>query len=247
MEMGAYFISRMPSNVKIYLNSDDKEELDLAMHIDRKCKGYDVIDITVFIGAQERLPVRLVAYRMPEDIINKRLREANKRAKDTGRDMSKPKRELLRFTILITNVPKDMLDATVIGTVYRLRWEIELVFKMWKQELKVSVLKGVDKNRIEGLLWGRLCFVLLLSLINSWLMDIAWARYGRELSPTKLIRYLMGKSRLLLALETDQLEKLLTHIVRDILKRLLKDKRKRKTMLGKVITLEPYHDLSLAV
>src|SRR5207302_5704287 len=137
----AYFLTRLPSHVKIYLNPTDENPVDLAKHLSQR-EHLPVIDIKVWAG-NKRLPVRLVAYKVPKEVLNQRLRRAHKGAKEMGRVLSKAKLDLLQFSLFITNVPEDMLSAEIIGTVYRLRWEIELIFKQWKSLLKIDILRGI--------------------------------------------------------------------------------------------------------
>lgn len=67
--------------------------------------------------------------------------------------MSKGKEFGINYSAFITNVPIEILSAEIIGTIYQLRWEIELIFKQWKSQLKMNVLEGINHNRIECLIW----------------------------------------------------------------------------------------------
>ena len=236
----AFYLSRMLSHVKVFLNLDEKEPIDLANHFHKHYRKQQVIDITVYIGA-EKLKTRLVAYRMPKDEINKRLREANKRARATGRTLSHAKKTLLKFSLFITNAPCERLSTNIIGTVYRLRWEIELIFKQWKSLLKIDVLKGINKHRIECLMWGRLCMVLLVSMICGHFMNLANRLCSSEMSSDKLIKYLMRDSKLFNAMARYQMDELLNEAVEDMPRRFLKNKRSRTTARERVTNLETYY------
>lgn len=241
IEQDAYFLTRLPSNVKVYLNFDDKMPVDLARHFDKKYENCPVIDMTVWIG-DERIPVRLVAYRIPQEITNQRLRKAHKGAKEMGRTLSKAKINLMRFSIFVTNIPEQMITPEMIGTIYRLRWEIELIFKQWKSLLKIDVLKGTNRYRVECLIWSRLCMVMIVAFITARYMNMANKLCSGELSPTKLINYLTRDGSLCEAIRNNNIEKFEMEMEKDMKNRLLKDQRLRPTMRERVSCSWGYYE-----
>lgn len=240
----AFFLTRFPSHVTVYLNEEDEKPIDLALHLNKYYKNSAAIDIKVFVGA-ERLPVRLIAYRVPKSIRNERLRKARKGAKEMGRTLSQAKLNLLQFSLFITNIPEDWISHEVIGTLYRLRWEIELIFKQWKSILKIDVLKGISPYRVKALIWGRLCTAVLLATITSTFMNFAKKYCTAELSPTKVIEYLIRNGKLCEAVIQCKIEMLEKEMVQDLQKRLLKNKRSRITMREKIINLETYYEMGV--
>lgn len=240
-EIGAYFLSRFPPHVKVYLNRDDEKPVDLATHLNKYYSYQSAIELNVWIS-DERLPVRLVAYRVPKDVVAERKRKAKKRAKEMKRTLSKEKLAQMEFSLFVTNIPAKMLSLDVIGTVYRLRWEIELLFKTWKSCLKIDVLKGVCEERIKCLIWSRLCMAILVAYISAKFLNLAKRLCEGELSPVKLIRYLLRNGTLCRAVATQTLVKLEQIMVKDMPRRFMKDKRGRTTMREKVIALETYYE-----
>jgi hypothetical protein len=239
-ENDAYYLTRLPPHLKVYLHVNDTMPVDLAKYVDKYFPNQSVSDIAVYVG-DERLPTRLIVYRMPEDVVRERLRKAHKRAKDTKRVLSDAKRTLLRFSLFITNAPGELLPPKIVGTVYRLRWEIELIFKQWKSLLKIDILRGISRYRIECLLWGRLCMVVIVALMTGNFMSLAGGSCCPELSPVKLIGYLMMESRLSRAVGAYRVEDLLEEIMEVMSKRLLKDRRERTTMRERIVGLEAYY------
>lgn len=230
---GAYFLSRLLPNVKVYLNQNDIKPVDLAKYVSKKCKKISFIDLEVFLG-DLKVPARLVIFRAPKEVVVVRLTNAKKRIRDTGRVMSKGKKFSMDFSAFVTNVSVDMLAAEMIGTVYQLRWEIELIFKQWKSQLKMDVLEGVHHNRIECLIWGRLCMVLLLALISQEFGKVA-EQLGRELSIVKLIKYVMRANEFVIAVQNNKIEKYMDDMTKDLIRMLCKNKRTRKTMRKRVV------------
>ena len=54
-----------------------------------------------------------------------------------------------------------MLKAADIIQLYRLRWQIELVFKTWKSLLCIHKVKAVKKDRLECQLLARFIWILM--------------------------------------------------------------------------------------
>jgi hypothetical protein len=235
----AYFLSRFLPHVKVYLNRGDTQAIDLSRYLDKWSKKGPV-DVKVYIS-QAQLEVRLVAYRVPSQVVAERLRNAHKRARSSGRTLSKEKRRLMQFTIFITNIPEEMISTEAIGTLYRLRWEIELIFKNWKSDLRIDVLAGTRFYRIKTLLWSRLCMVVILAYIETGFQSIARQLGEIELSASKLIRYLKRNGTLCKAVQIKELNALEQRMIADMSRRLLKDKRTRKTMRQKASDSESYY------
>lgn len=241
-EIGGYFITRLPSHIKIYLNFEDKVPLDLPRYLDKHYKYSSEIDLKVLVG-DERLPVRLIAYRVPKDVLNERLRKANKGAKEMGRVLSRSKLDRMKFSIFITNIPEEWVSAEFIGTVYRLRWEMELIFKHWKHLLHIDILEGISIYRTEVLIWSRLCTTVLVAYVSAIFMNLANSYCQGELSPVKLIEYLMRNGKLCEAVKLNRIEEFEQEMLLDLGRRLMKNRRSRKTMRERIIDLEPYYEL----
>lgn len=66
-----------------------------------------------------------------------------------------------RFLILVTNVPRAILTAKRLTWVYRLRWQIELMFKEWKSHANLHEFVSRKAPLVEGLIWASLCAAAL--------------------------------------------------------------------------------------
>ncbi len=242
----AWYLSRLSKGVEVYLEADAQAPaLVLVEHLDRYYPDDSVIDLPVYLG-HERVPSRLLAYRLPDTVVQERRRKALEEARKKGRALSQEYLEWLSFGFYITNVSQQVWPAKVVGTVYRLRWQVELTFRHWKSLLKVNVLKGTRPERIKCLIYGRLITIIMLAIISSYASWYAEDYLHRELSLPKLINWLKRKDRLVKAMHEGTLEALLRHLRRAIPTLLCKQKRKRRTSRQLIEEYGPYMEDALA-
>lgn len=232
-EKGSYYLSRLPSNVLVYLKAEDQEPVDLDSFILKKMKKNKPLDLNVFIGAN-KMPTRLVIYKLPKKVAQQIAEAEIKKSKGRSRQTSSSKTSLMKYGIFITNADQTIMPAEIVGTIYRIRWNIELIFKQWKSQLKIQYIKGTNENRVHTLIYGRLILILFLSVLMQWAMERARKLYGKELSFVKLLDYLNRGERLAKALRTGELDKLLKQLLKDMPRRLCKDTRCRLTLRERV-------------
>jgi hypothetical protein len=119
--------------------------------------------------------------------------------------------------------------AEVVATVYRIRWQIELLFKQWKSLLHLHVLKGTRPERLRCLLYGRLITITMLMRVCSSAAWYASAVLGRAVSFPKLLLWLKRQGRFAHAVQADTMEMLYADLRQALEPLLCKQKRKRQT------------------
>jgi len=72
------------------------------------------------------------------------------------------------WTWLLTNLPHAMVDAEAVGQLYRLRWQIELLFKDWKSYANLHAFQTQHASIAEGFIWASLCAALLKRSLVHW-------------------------------------------------------------------------------
>jgi len=140
VEAGAYFFSRLNHQTTIFdADTGGLQPLELAafLHTVESNRA----EKALFLGAKERVASRLVAYRLPEPIVNARRRIAKKNAKKKGYTPSQAHLALLAWNLFITNVPRTIWKTETVGKVYPIRWQVELIFKSWKSYLHLASIK----------------------------------------------------------------------------------------------------------
>lgn len=220
----AFYLSRLDPKVKVYLDPAG-DAIALGEYLSERYPDQSVIDLEVYLG-QDRLPCRLIAYRLPEELVNRRRQQASATARKKGRTPSKLYLANLTFGGYITNVGRDVWNPEVVATIYRLRWQIELTFKNWKSLAQIHVLKGKRPERC--LVYGCLIALLLVNRIYAYAAWVAQTTLHREVSEYKLIRWMKRRNRLAHAIHTGSFPALLGHL-KERLKTCCKQKRTRKT------------------
>jgi len=59
-----------------------------------------------------------------------------------------------KFRYLLTNLPRRAYSSEKVGLAYRLRWQIELLFKEWKSYANLHVFATGKSEIAEGLIWA---------------------------------------------------------------------------------------------
>jgi hypothetical protein len=194
-QAGVFWLSRLQFATSVF--TPDGTPLSLLSWLDKQ--SGPVVDIPILLGSERRLPCRLVAWRVPQEVASRRRQKliAESRAKD-GRTPTAERLAWCDWTILVTNVPPEMLTAKELAVLYRARWQIELLFKRWKSQGLVAELTGSTVPRQMVRLWAR----LLAVLIQHWLLvSSTWgdARY----SLAKVCRAIRRHAMLLAAALSD--------------------------------------------
>jgi hypothetical protein len=229
-EQQAYFLSRLSKGVHVFLGANDEAPaLALTDHLLQHFPDHTIVDLDVYVGQEDRLPCRLVAYRLPDKVVAQRRRSAYAVAQKKGRTPTKAYLQWLQYGWYITNVRQAVWAAEVVGTVYGVRWQIELTFKHWKSLLQIHILKGTRPERIKCLLYGRLITIVILNMLSAYASWYAADHLQREISLHKLINWMKRKCRLSTVIRTGNLDTLLSNLISDIPKMLCKQKRNRKT------------------
>jgi hypothetical protein len=158
---GVYWLSRVKTNCVVYYHD---KRWDLLSLLGKCCK--DRMDIQILLGADERVPCRLVAVRVSDDVARLRRCKLISEAKAKGKPVSDKALKLASWVILGCNIPHEMLSLDEAFVLMRTRWQIELIFKLWKSH------GCIDEWRTENP-WRILCEVyakLIVMLIQHWIL-----------------------------------------------------------------------------
>jgi hypothetical protein len=193
---GAFFLSRLSSKTNVYeMKKEELQKLDYkVLYYKMKRNKLSRVYKDVLIGAQAKIPVRLVIERMPDDIYEKRMRKIRKIHQKKGYQTSEEYKFMSRFNLFITNVPKATLPDEVVPFLYRIRWQIELIFKIWKSVIGIHHTRKMKYKR-----WLCMLHFKLLLMIVNWNIIMTQRNYyykekGKLLSLNKCFKTLFDNS-----------------------------------------------------
>jgi hypothetical protein len=132
----------------------------------------------VQVGASERLPMRLLLLRVPKAVADQRREDLLADAKRRQQIISEETLRLADWTILITDVPAKRLRFEEALVLLRERWQMELLYKLWKQHGQVDEWRTSNPWRVLCELYAK----LIGALLQQWLIVLfAWQDPQRSL------------------------------------------------------------------
>ena len=233
---GEYFLSRLQFGTSIVLLEDpDGDSVELLRWLAKQPSRF--VDRPILLGKGQRLACRLIAWRLPKEQANRRRQKL--RVDMLSRKGKEPSAERLAWcdwTILMTNVPIEMMCPEEAVVLYRSRWQVELLFKRWKSQDLVAVLRGSTVVRQMVGVWSR----LLAALVQHWLViGTVWG------DPTKSLNKVSEAIRAFVARLAAALQRLadLQRVLGDFATLTIKTCRRDKR--SKPGTFELLNDMSL--
>lgn len=117
---------------------------------------------------------RLCALRKSEAQARRALHKIHRKSQQGGPDSKAETLTYAHYVLVFTTLTARDLSASEVLEWYRLRWQIELVFKRLKTLLRVGHIPKYDERSSRAWLYGKLLVALLAEKL---------IRVGRELSP----------------------------------------------------------------
>ncbi len=157
-----YWLARMHRTTAVYDAAGQRWEV-LAL---LAAQGSVEVDLAITLGVQQHLPARLLAVRVPQEVADQRRRRLRAQARDHGRTPSATSLAWCDWTIFITNLAPDMLSLREALVLARARWQIELLFKLWKSHGQIDE----SRSRKPWRVLTEVCAKLLAMVVQHWLL-----------------------------------------------------------------------------
>lgn len=175
LAQGVYWLTRLHTQCRLRL-AGVAEPLELLAFL--RQQGTAQGDVLVEAGLGERLPCRLLAVQVPQEVADQRRAHLRARAAWLGRTLSAARLALAEWNLFLTTVPRELLSLREALVVARVRWQMELLFKLWKQHARLGVARSQNPWRV---LWELLAKWLGV-LLQHWLLLLAvWPDPARSL------------------------------------------------------------------
>jgi hypothetical protein len=98
----------------------------------------------------------------------------------------------------LTTLPASEWSPRALAELYRLRWQVELVFKELKQHLNLEALNSKDRHAVQVFAWASLIALALSRTITMWLCPLVnLVGLATRFRPALMSRALRGTIRLL--------------------------------------------------
>jgi hypothetical protein len=170
-----FWLNRLQISTAVF--QPDGSRVELLTLLEDACSA--VVDQPVLLGVQQQLPARRKAVKVAQEVADQRRRRIRAEAKRRGRAPSELALALAAWTILITNLPPELLSVEEALVLARARWQIELLFKLWKSQGQIDHWRS-------GKPWAILCELyakVIAMIIQHWLFLVScWAYPDRSLS-----------------------------------------------------------------
>jgi hypothetical protein len=136
------------------------------------------VEISIRLGARHRLGCRVLALRVPQEVADQRRRRLYTEAQRRGRAPNAQALALADWTIFVTNVPQELLTVSEALVLGRARWQIELLFKLWKSQGEIDTWRSAKDGAILCELYAK----VIAMIVQHWIMMVScWGYADRSL------------------------------------------------------------------
>ncbi len=157
---GVYFLLRYKVGIVLWYQD---QRLNLLNVLPKQIG--ERVELIVDVGANKLVRgVRLLAERVPAEVVKQRHDRYIEYARVHQKPLNPLVLEMAKWTIVLTSVPTSMLTIEQAFALLRARWQVELLFKLWKQ---YGLVDEWDSTKP----WRILCEVyakLLAMVVQHW-------------------------------------------------------------------------------
>jgi hypothetical protein len=192
-DKSAYFLSRYFYPTAL-LNKFGKR-LDLESMLRKQTGNRKEVQVQLGCRSQHQIPCRLIILRNPDQVTEKRRRTAKAHAKKRGTRLSQTYLFMLGWTLFVTNAPDTMISLKHVYDFYRIRWQIELIFKLWKSYCGLNHILAWRKERVLTELYAKMIAIVIVHFLLAPLRipDEIWS--DREVSNVRFKQVLARFAR----------------------------------------------------
>ncbi|TKA00084.1 IS4 family transposase [Bacillus thuringiensis] len=200
-QRGTYYISRLKLNTNVYVKNPAPEyfkngaikkqseyiQIDVKQILKQLQPG-EIFELKhAYIGDKQQLFARVIFNRLTEKQLQKRRAKIAKKEKSKNRTYSEKSKLVAGLNVYVTNTPWEWVPMEQVHELYTLRWQIEIIFKMWKSLFKIDHHRHVKQERLECQLYGKLIAIFLCSSTMFKMRQLLLQKKKKELSEYKAI------------------------------------------------------------
>lgn len=264
---GTSFISKVKSNTSLYIKNPTPEKykvgtikrsseyikIDIIKLVEPLAPGETIELNDIYIGSKKDFQSRLIITKLTKENKEKRVFNHIEGIRKKRLTLNKRRLDFNSINAYITNVSSDIIAANQVHELYSLRWQIEIIFKVWKSIFKINQVKKVKLERFMCFLYGRLIALLLSSTIVFTSKSIILEEDQKEISELKAFGNLTQYFHKL-SFEIFKGEFYISRILKSVLSNFRRlgiksKKNNKKTALDilKLINLKPFEAVKIAI
>lgn len=165
LSKGALVVCRMNWKI-IPLERTDGSRFDLFAWLRSGFTNGSGQEVEVYLmQGSERFKLRLIGRRLSAEAAERARRHARRSAKKQGKTPSEEALLACTFVLILTNLPAEEWTLANVLWIYRLRWQIEMLFKRLKSILEIDKLRCKDPQMSQTYLYGKL---ICLFICEGW-------------------------------------------------------------------------------
>lgn len=181
---GDVLIRWAPHNLP--LKTFDGSSLEILSKLKKVKRAGQMIEIEGLLDKESGIPLRACVIRKTKTAIEASHKKV-KRHSQKGRHVIKPETwEYAKYVMVVTTVPKEKISTKDVLELYRIRWQIELVFRRFKSIASFGHLPKRDPVSSRSWLYGKLFASLLAERLAVTANSISpWGLMGEQRSNTE--------------------------------------------------------------
>jgi Transposase DDE domain len=163
MQQQVYFLTRVPAWTAFFekkARGQGYHRLDVVKWL-RQAQGWQ-LERQVIVFHKQKLALRLLAVRVPPAVAEQRKQRVRQEAKQRGRAVSQKKLDMCEWNVLVTNAPRELISVSEGWELRRVRWQIELVFRVFKSEGGIDKTQARSRERVLSELYAKLLAMVVL-------------------------------------------------------------------------------------
>jgi hypothetical protein len=188
-QQGVYFLSRIQVGTCLCLHNAFIDLVQVGELLRQQQRS--LVDCRILLASSVKLPCRLLAVRVPPEVAEERRRRLHFQAGRKWQPVSQARLALADWNLFVTNVPQELLSLDEALVLLRARWQIELLFKLWKSGGQVDQSSSHKEWRVLCEVYAKLLGVL----VQHWLFLVScWQYPDRSLvkASQTVARYALG-------------------------------------------------------
>jgi hypothetical protein len=200
---GAFYISKVNSRTSLFRKEGESSvRLDVAKLV-RHLRGKNITSMKtqLYIGKENRVLANAIIQLVPEQLAAERIRKAGEKSRSRAWQTSDEYRAWAHINLYITNLSPENIAIEDIASIYKLRWQIELMFKTWKSHHRIHLYKYMKRERFESYVYASLIGYIIQHRFYHY-FNIAHYQAGKGLTSmlkvSKVFLLLKGQFKMLL-------------------------------------------------